>query len=164
MKLRGSDVVATQDRTKLDAMQTRCQRWRVRRRVIRVRVIEIEVGRGAAGELAEALVKLHRVPADVRDAHAFERVRQRHDLAAHPVQAPLQTVLFAALGQQLHADADPEQGLASNEGPLLYRVEQTTGPQLLGAEAERTDAGQQQMRAAIELAGRTHADRARPEI
>src|SRR5438105_1241606 len=106
MELHPEQPVTPDDREPLAAVIHRAERH-VPCRLRGVAVDEVEVV--AVGDVADPrmVTRLpHRVPADLRDArHAGEL----HDRAAEETEARLASVLLAAVEQQLHPHADPEE-------------------------------------------------------
>jgi hypothetical protein len=62
-------------------------------------------------------------------------------------------VFVRHLGQELHAEANAEEWLASLDGIALERLDQRTLPQALHRLAERTDTGQHDPLRGVELRG-----------
>eukprot|EP01137_Pigoraptor_chileana_P035163 Opistho-2@28780 len=82
------------------------------------------------------------VPAHVRDAQARRRIERTHG-AADPSEPRVATMLFARVGQQLHADADAEEGRTLAAHALFHRAHQPVDRrQSVHARGKRPDAGQ----------------------
>src|SRR5215468_11081438 len=167
VELRSDHGVAADDRGEGPAVVCFGDEIGARRRLEVERMHEISVQTlrpdGDAFEQRMRPARIERVPAHMRDLQTWIRRRDAFDLARNPAQPRRDLVFAAALGHELHADANAEKRPAARAHAVVERLDHAAdGVEPAPAIGEGADARQHHAVGAGDLLGfARHHDRLR---